>query len=462
MASAWKSQAKQKTAPKEEPAKQPEEPKEKTPLREPPPEIEAYYESGKGCFWTKNGKDQWQKFGSDEMTCYLKTKGYLSKPIDGRPYSEVEDYLHRVRFHLAVDWAGELAGWDAGRHKIGNRDILITRSRVPVEPAKGDFPLILSFFETLLGKNQYLTFKGWLKGRLEALRQGYPFRPGQLVAFCGLDDCGKSFAQRLITDILGGRAGDPTQYLVGETSFTDDFLKAEHNSVEDKALKDFSHAKRRHFAANLKTMVVNEDHRVHAKGKGAELLPVCISTTISCNDAPEAMAILPALDRDVAQKVIYFLCAEGELPMRNNRKMERIEQLSLFRREIPALIHYLERWQIPNSVVDPGNRFHVRAFHHPTIVGALSKLTPSERLLNLLEVIELPWDLDDAYKGTAAQVESAIRRRDPHGLLDRILNYTTPLGVLLAGIAKQEGEERIRIIAEKGKSHVYAIYKNEF
>jgi hypothetical protein len=428
--------------------------------RKPPEDIEAYYESSKGCFWSPNGKGQWQQFNTDALSCMLKNRGYFHLRVMGQSATEVEQFMHQVRFWRSIDWAGELAGWPCGRHTIAGMDVLITRSNSPVKPARGSYPLIRSFFKSLLGNEQLPYFLGWLKGSLQSQEEGYPFRPGQLVAFCGNVNSGKSFAQTLVTAILGGRKGDPKDFLAGDTTFTADFFKAEHLEIEDKALKDFSHAKRRAFAANLKGLIANQDQKVHPKGKEASLLPVGTRITLSCNDAPEALAILPALDVDIQDKVLYFLCREGDLPMRHKPDMTRKQQLDMFLAELPALVYFLRRWKIPADIRDKGNRFTVAAYHNPEIISRLQDLTPEQRLLQLLEILPVKWPESGIFSGTAAEIEQWMRGADLSRLLDRVLTYNASMGYLLSKIAK-EGEERIKRVASNDRKNRFQILREE-
>lgn len=390
----------------------------------------------------------------------LKNRGYYSDKKKDETCSEVDAFLHQVRFWKVVDWAGELAGWSVGKNTIGGLEVLVTRGRQPVVPKKGDYPHLRTFLRSLLGQKQLPYFLGWLKGSLDSLKEGCPFRPGQMIAFCGPVDCGKSFAQKLVTEILGGRQGDPTQFLLGEEKQNGDFLKAEHLLIEDKALKDFSHAKRRAFAANLKGMIVNSDQRIRCMFKDAVLLPVCMRLTLSCNDAPEALAILPALDSDVQDKVIYFLCGLGELPMRKKRQMTRSEQQKLLFDEVPALVYWLHHWKIPPTVLDPKNRFTVREYHHPEIVDRLLQLTPEERLLHLLQVLPVQWPPSGIMRGNAFEIEGWMRAADKNNQMDRLITYTAQMGTLLAKISR-EGEERIRIVKSSSKHLCYEICRDE-
>jgi len=68
----------------------------------------------------------------------------------------------------------------------------------------------------------------------EALSAGV-FAPGQAIFFVGPRNCGKTYLQLyLITPLLGGRAANPYQYMVGDTTFNSDIGEAEHLLLSDE------------------------------------------------------------------------------------------------------------------------------------------------------------------------------------------------------------------------------------
>lgn len=452
-----KQDAAAKSAPSRSAAKPAKESDEKP--RVPPPNIEAYYESGKGCYWTVNGRGHWQRFTTDEMTRLLKINRYSAKTFDGQSASEVEHYLYRIAFHQSVDFAGELAGWETGIHDIAGHRILVTKSRVRPERAKGEFPILRAFIKSLLG-DQAPYFLGWLKGCLKSLDDGYPFRPGQMVCLAGKRGCGKSFLQLLITSVLGGRVADPCPFLAGDTNFTGDLGRCEHLMVEDKALKDMSNAKRRHFGANIKSFVANQHQRIRAMHKEAFLVPIFTRLTLSVNDNPSALAILPPLDEDISDKIMLFYCHNAELPSKKDKSIEWPEQWAMVQEELPAFVDFLYRYRVPESVLDPDRRFYVRAYHSDQVTWLLEKMSSEEKLLYLIEMLDLPWQDGGVREGTAAEIEQWITKADHARKLERILTHQNTMGVLLSNIARHAGEERVQII-EHGRKLIYRISKEE-
>ena len=203
------------------------------------------------------------------------------------------DTLKRRICHLrSIDFGGPIAGYMEGIHMCGRKRILVTESPTLFEPVEGDYHKIVSLILEILNRDgeQFHRFLLWLKCSMESLREGPPFRPGQALFLCGPAGGGKSLLQRLITVILGGRCGKPYQYMTRATSFNADLLGAEHLMIEDEQASADIRA-RRNFGASLKDMVVNEDQRLHAKGKDAIILRPFWRVTVSTNNEPENTVI---------------------------------------------------------------------------------------------------------------------------------------------------------------------------
>src|SRR6185312_10273067 len=112
--------------------------------------------------------------------------------------------------------------------------------------------------------------------------------------------CGKSLLQYFITEILGGRAANPFEYLMGE-KFNKDLSGAEHWMVEDPGTSTDNRT-RREFGAKIKEATVNRDLRINGKGKDAGLLQVFRRVTISINNEKEELAVAPPMVEGVADK----------------------------------------------------------------------------------------------------------------------------------------------------------------
>ena len=97
----------------------------------------------------------------------------------------------------------------------------------------------------------------------------------------------------------------PYQYMTGMTPFNGEMFKAEHLVIEDNAASTDIRA-RRSFGSLLKTITVNDHQPCYAKGKQAvSLTPFC-RLSISVNDEPENLMVLPPIDESIEDKLILL------------------------------------------------------------------------------------------------------------------------------------------------------------
>src|ERR1044072_8680428 len=249
-----------------------------------------------------------------------------------------------------------------------------------------------------------------MKTSLEALFAGPGnFRPGQCCIFAGPRDTGKSRLQHeLITGLLGGRSADPGPYLFGRTDFNGELVGAEHLMMEDPA-SSTQKKDRIFFGEQLKGLVVNDTQRLHPKGRDALVVSAFHRVSISINDDPDKIRVLPLLTPDLKEKVHLFSVSAAPLPMPTGTLEERRafrEQISL---ELPAYASWLlHQFSIPAAI--SSDRFGVRAWAYPPLALDLFDDTPEAHLLEIMDaaiVSELGcsaaplWDMASLWKGGA-------------------------------------------------------------
>ena len=252
--------------------------------------------------------------------------------------------------------------------------------------------------------DQHPYLYGWLKIGYETLRAGER-RPGQALVLTGVHDCGKSLMQNLITIILGGRAARPYQFMSGLTPFNSDLFEAEHLMIEDEQASTDIRA-RRNFGAQLKNITVVDWQRCHAKNRVAISLSPFWRLSVTVNDEPENLMVLPPIDDSIEDKLIILRASKFKMPMRT----ATLEQRKVFWQrlidELPAFLDFLLQWEIPRELIS--ERFGITHFHHPDILQAINNLAPEYRLLRLIEdELFLPGETD-AWKGSAEQLERRL------------------------------------------------------
>ena len=92
--------------------------------------------------------------------------------------------------------------------------------------------------------------------------------------------------------VVARGAAKPYLYMTGKTTFNADLFGAEHLMVEDEA-ESIDIRARRYFGAKIKEIAVNVDQHCHGKGKTALTLTPVWRMTLSLNDEPERMQVLP-------------------------------------------------------------------------------------------------------------------------------------------------------------------------
>jgi hypothetical protein len=126
---------------------------------------------------------------------------------------------------------------------------------------------------------------------------------------------------------------------------------------------------------------------LHGKGKDAFNIAPWWRISITLNDDPESMMILPPLNEDIADKLILLRASRFDFPEPIQSSEEKSRFSQKLRSEIPAFLHWLlERYHIPAASADP-RRYNVATFHHPELKGNLESLSPESELLELIDLV---------------------------------------------------------------------------
>ncbi|MFZ3374804.1 MAG: BT4734/BF3469 family protein, partial [Chthoniobacterales bacterium] len=258
--------------------------------------MHAHYDSGKKCYWTQNSRGGWIEINEQSLRRILKDSGFNATPTQGQSLSQVDQKLIEIQLQQDVAYAGPLAGYQRGVLECYGNRILVTTSPKLIEPKAGDWPVLNQFLQNLLIDGAYdqrpYVF-AWLRLAYEALRAGHR-RPGPVMGLAGPRNSGKSLLQNLFTVILGGRVAKPYRYMSGHTDFNGELFSAEHLMIEDEAPSTDLRS-RRALGAHIKAFTVNETQSCHVKNRQALTLSPFWRVSISVNDEPENLMILPPI-----------------------------------------------------------------------------------------------------------------------------------------------------------------------
>jgi hypothetical protein len=414
-----------------------------------------FYDSFKRAYVTRNERGVFLSLQSNQIMRRLKMSG-LSSSKNELGISEVDEALNDIEENNDVGYAGPLAGYSEGVKEIGHVRLLITQGRHIPHDEKGEWPIISQVFSTLFGEEQLDYFYSWLHFAVRAL-DAETHAPGQAIAIAGKRGCGKSLCQQLITVVLGGRCARPYQYMVGDTSFNADLFGAEHLMVEDEA-NTTDIRSRKTFGSFIKNVVANKDQRLHGKGKDAVMLQPLWRISITTNDDPEALMVLPPLEDGLEDKITLFKANMADLPMPASSPEQKAEFWNAMMREMPAFMHFLRyEWGVPEEIEDP--RYGVKHYHNPVILRALHALTPEMHMLMLIEAHLIKEGL--FWEGTATELTSDLTSHDCPAAFEarKLFRWATAAGTYLGRLHKMRpeqvqkyrnnGERRWRVFAEK-------------
>lgn len=354
--------------------------------------------------------------------------------------TDLEQAVLDIQSKQNIAYAGPLAGYSRGLARINQSNILVTNSPSLIQAKSGQWPIISALLEGMLNdpiEDQRPYLYGWLRVGVEALYQG-KIRPGQALCFAGEAESGKSLVQAIITEILGGRAAKPYQFMTGGTSFNSDAFEAEHLMIEDESASTDIRA-RRAFGAQLKQITASLDQRCHAKNRTGLVLRPFWRLTISVNDEPENLMVLPPIDPSIEDKIMLFKVHKNPMPMPTSSLDEREAFWRAIVAELPAFLDFILNWTIPPHLMS--SRYGITHYHHPEILGSLDELAPEIRLLAIIDqaLLNHGKNAQCLFQGSAEELEqklvgacSAVRPQAA-----RLLGFTNACGVYLGRLRKR-------------------------
>jgi len=414
-----------------------------TAIEEEKKSLDAYYDTGRKEYLIKNPAGRWLSLPVASMKRRLKSMGY--SPRAGDTISDVDRFLIETEDFHDVSYAAPLAGKMAGFYEHFGTRYLVTESPVFIQSAPGDWRIIREFIENLFSSNekteigecQLSTFYGWIKMSIESLRSGSS-RHGQALAVAGEANCGKSFLQHhIITPCLGGREAKGARYMMGKTDFNGELFRAEHVTLEDEFMSTRI-TDRNALGASIKNFTVSTDNvSCHFKGRDAVNLAPWWRVSISLNDNPESLMVLPPLVDGVKDKIIILRGSRFPMPIDTKTTEGRNAFRERIQKEMPAFIYWIENeHQIAEKY--QSDRYGVETWHHPALVADLADLAPEAGLIELIDSV-LWSNLADSWTGTPLELKNRLIEepgaigREATKLLDGYRNKT---GLYLGRLAE--------------------------
>ncbi len=409
----------------------------------PIPKPEIYFEASKNKYWKQDSEKKWIPLFKDDVIMSLDQLGYSARKQTGQTYSRAALELGRIREEDNIVYAGPVAGNPPGLQESGPHKYLVTRGADLMDPKPGTWDTIRTLGERLFPDGQFNYVLGWSQNAVKGLYSSV-CKPGQLLVLAGPPGCGKSFWQhRIITPMLGGRAARPLQYMTGQTSFNEDVIQCEHLLLEDENSK-IDIKGRREFGASIKNFTVNVTQRVHGKGRDAFVVNSSHWMSLSVNDEPENLNILPPLDDSLRDKIGVVHCGEAinmEWPgYADPRELEPIVEA-----ELPAFIHYLLN-QHKIAEEDSDLRFGIKAYHNPEILARIEELAPETELEALIDAAFPQLAMEKkALRMTQSEIQNALENNPEIMYRARkLLYFSSATGVYLERLSKKNCKKFVK------------------
>ncbi|MAT87245.1 MAG: hypothetical protein CL532_01660 [Aestuariivita sp.] len=285
----------------------------------------------------------------------------------------------------------------------------------PLTPADGDpewgegFPTIVSWMETMFGEEQLKHEIGWLSYAYRHAYAGAPKR-GHAHFLVGPPNTGKTLYNKSVLGGLFGGGIKASEYLCGKDSWTDYLFEYGMWLVDDEAPSE-SASMHTAFTAKLKEHVANDTFLINGKymKSGRAFWRGRISITL--NDDPISMRLLPDLDMSIKDKVMIFKCNSGfRFTAETKSKVDS---------ELPHFARWLLNYEIPST--KDFERFGVQAYINP----ALENMAKADsRYSHITELMNMFRDTlaDDAWEGTTSELLVVLGANENNRILLRDMN----------------------------------------
>lgn len=397
--------------------------------------VDAYYDALHKCYWVLDVDNNWIAIETTSLKMRLAKLNYCTKCRQGELISAADNEVLKVQDQRCVHYVGPLAGYKRGLYMMGGFKVLVTHSPDPTLPKQGDWDMLRGIINRMLGQQQSLYFYAWLRAAYIALTTGQ-HTVGQALVIAGPHCCGKSLLQFVITCVLGGRSAKPFRHMMGGTQFNRDWFAAEHLVIEDEAASTDLRT-RRNFGAQIKQITANRAQNCHGKGKEAATLYPLWRLSITLNDEPENMAILPPLEDSIEDKLIILKAEKHAMPMPTSTAEEEAAFREAILKCLPGFVHWImEEFKLHTDFT--AARYGVAAYVHPDLLAIIDGLAPQTRALYLIDRVVFAPETgrQNGWSGTADELQHILLTSTYDYQAKQLLTYPSAMGTFLGLLAK--------------------------
>jgi hypothetical protein len=196
--------------------------------------------------------------------------------------------------------------------------------------------------------------------------------------------------------------GKPYMFMCGETTFNT-LSENEHWKIADQG--STTPKGRATFAINIKQFVADDDVTDHAKGKNLRSANAFRRISLSCNEEPKYLNIIPPIDPSLEDKIIILRAFKGGIPEDYGDPKTQKAYREKIAFELPAFLHYLMHLKI-----DPKykGRFGVADYQNPEILRMINDIKDPSPALDL---IDTAFEEPGSVEGTAGTLLQKASRQ---------------------------------------------------
>lgn len=382
--------------------------------------IRSYWFDGKNYF-VEDGSGGFFVNSKDDVLLDLQCRHDLAaRPGRHENVSESRRALHMVNTSKRVE-AGIPFAFTKSQIVVHEGHRYFNTARVkPLTPAdeSGEwgefFPTIAKWMETMLGEKQLKHELAWLSFAYVNALAGRPKR-GQCHFLCGPPNSGKTLYNKVILGGLFGGGIKASEYLCGKNDWTDYLFEYGMWLVDDEAPSE-SQAMHTAFTAKLKEHVANDTFLITGKFKKSGRAFWRGRISITLNDDPVSMRLLPDLDMSIKDKLMIFKCSSAyEFEMDTKEKVEE---------ELPHFARYLHDYVIPKNQREI--RFGVKAYVNKELEAMANADSRYSHITELVFMFRKTLQTD-SWEGTTSDLLSILSANENNRILLKDLN-TRKLG----------------------------------
>tara|TARA_R100000152_G_C6782121_1_gene218522 strand:+ start:6401 stop:8497 length:2097 start_codon:yes stop_codon:yes gene_type:complete len=378
--------------------------------------IKDYWFDGQNYF-LESGGGQYHDYKKDDVLLDLQCRHSLAaRPARNENVSESRRALHMIHTTKRVQ-AGIPFAFTKARivHHEGNR-YFNTATVTPLVPADGEagawgdaFPTIASWMEHMLGKEQLKHEQAWLAYAYRNALAGSPKR-GHAHFLCGPSNSGKTLYNMQVLGALFGGGIKASEYLCGKNEWTDHLFEFGMWLIDDEAPSE-SQASNTSFTAKLKEHVANDTFLINGKYRKAGRAYWRGRISVTLNDDPVSMRLLPDLDMSIKDKLMIFKCHDG-FDFKSDIK-DKIKE------ELPAFARWLLDYDIPQEQREL--RFGVKAYINPHLENLAIADSRYSHIAELMNIYRATLK-DGVWEGTTSELLQVLSADEKRRVLLKDLN----------------------------------------